>query len=150
MGTTIKRDIDLGYDALQRFVEDEGDYSVKVGLLKETDSEITHYRGFINEFGDRTANIPPRPAHRDTFDENYKDYVFFVAAHLQQDPDEWDSKELFEELGQEHTNRLVDAIDSWSDPPNAPFTQRKKGFDDPLIETMETIGSIDFQVSDDR
>lgn len=88
--------------------------------------------------------IPPRPFMRNT-----------VAAHQ----DEWprNAAELLREnnldvsivaplMGMLIKGQIQQTIKEFHDPPNAPSTIRKKGFDDPLIDSGDMMNFVDYNV----
>lgn len=97
-----------------------------------------------NEFG--TESIPPRPFFRTTIRENKKNWVN-SAAKLSK---EHGTDKALALVGEHIKGQLTESITSWTEPPNAPATVKKKGFDAPLRDTMTMARSIGVEVSDDE
>ena len=129
-----------------------GSYEIAVGLPKgENTSGILYPNGvalldvaFYNEYG--TVHIPARPA------------IKLGGRHANQALGELlksvirntnDDKILIEELkkvGQQATSIVKKEITDLRKPPNAPSTIRKKGSDNPLIDTGTYRQSITYQI----
>lgn len=52
------------------------------------------------------------------------------------------TKNSLDRLGRSQRKRVVGAITNWLAPPNAPFTVKKKGFNNPLIHTGALRGGV--------
>ena len=50
-------------------------------------------------------------------------------------------------MGELLAGQLRASIIAMKSPPNAPSTIRKKGFDDPLIDTGHMLNSVDFEIT---
>jgi hypothetical protein len=139
---TIKRTGSLD-QALNRLISSNDQY-VKAGVLegsKYPDGTSVATVAYKNEYGFK--NIPSRPFIRTTVREQKAAWV------------ELTKKGIKAGYTLEHTLNLVGAsmqteiqysITIWSDPPNAPSTVAKKGFQKPLIDTSLMRDSIKYEV----
>lgn len=84
----------------------------------------------FNEYGG--GHTPPRPFIRYTQQKYTKNWVGFVQDDL---PVSMDAKETFTYLGKMIKGHLSDTVKGWTSPPNAPSTIKKKGFDNPLVDS---------------
>ena len=103
-----------------------------------------------NEFGAVTKEgfySPPRPFMRTTMRQNKEEYG-----------------EMMRRVAKEYMNGakgarlnmvsmlsiiksdLQEAILTWSEPPNAPMTIEKKGFNDPLIDTKTMLNNVTYWI----
>ena len=98
---------------------------------------------FWNEYG--TARIPPRPFMRTTIAQNRENWVEMVRKLV---PIHGADLSLLK-LGEEMKGKLVFSILSWVEPPNAPYTIKKKGFNKPLVETAQMSRSISYELTSD-
>lgn len=95
-----------------------------------------------------TIKIPPRPFFRKTIAENSSEWGKQVAQLLK--ANNYDADAALNELGDHIKGQLTESILSYEDPPNAPSTIRKKGFNAPLRDTGTMARSIDYEVTDDE
>ena len=141
-----------------------GPVGINVGILEPhryPDGTLVAKAALINEYGDPGKNIPERPFMRNSVEEMTERATTILAS----------TRPAFhrvlaarftggrisalppgtaERIGQECKEILQDTITNFSDPPNAPATIRKKGFDDPLIETQRLVEHIDYEVTSGR
>lgn len=80
--------------------------------------------------------IPPRPFLRNTVSDKRKDW----KDHLEKDLEKvvqgnMELEQALNRLGTEATADIKESIAEFSNPPNAPATIKKKGFNDPLVDT---------------
>lgn len=121
--------------------------TLKVGFLDQAtypDGTSVATVAFYNEFG--TSKIPPRPFIRTMIVEKspgwggaLKKCITATGA---------DGPAALGLMGEGIKGQLVESINLWADPPNAPSTIAKKGFDKPLISTALMLRSVDYEVSD--
>lgn len=127
------------------------------GLLREF-SGITGLKAVISmgeasayavhhEFGAPAANIPARPFIRPTFEENRDRYLgsmkWSIARVLH------GSRKLEGELdriGRIVADDIKMRIASTDSPANAEATIRKKGFDDPLIDSHTMVDAVTVKI----
>ena len=120
--------------------------SVRVGVLENAtypDGTPVAMVAFWNEYGTRTS--PVRAFFRTTVSENKKNWALSVQnlMKIHNDP-----KQVMGLIGKRMQEQIVQSINTWSDPPNAPYTIAKKGSSKPLIETGVLMGSISFEVGE--
>ncbi len=102
-----------------------------------------------NEFG--TGRVPERPAVRTMWKQKKDSYNRGLAAHLGRHlspkvkTGSWESQ--ISALGRRILKDIRKAIYAWQIPKNAPSTERRKGFNNPLIHTRKMIKSWEFQWS---
>ena len=153
----VVRDIDLGFkkarseilgrDALggagRRFPAE-----LTIGVFGDLDENAPQKARYA-EFGTRTA--PRRPFLSTTFDRSRREaYLAFARAFgaslLKRGVSA--RREGLEAAGRFMGRRLQESIESWSSPPNAASTVRKKGFNNPLIETGSMLRSVGYRIGD--
>lgn len=99
---------------------------------------------FWNEFG--TVNTPSRPFFRDTIERKSPRWGVALGNLLRKT--NYDAEKALALMGEGIKGQLVRAIVEWSQPPNAPRTVERKGFNKPLIHTGLMQRSVDYQVVD--
>ena len=117
---------------------------VAVGLFAEVGDSVLK-KGIYNEFG--TKDIPERSFLRSTFNKEYKK----VAKRFTQVVEGINKKDYRVEsklklIGVEQVGRVQKTITDMKTPPNAPATIKKKGVDNPLIDTGEMRAKISSEV----
>ena len=138
MSLNIKIWIDktLKGKALEKFVKSVGHKSVSIGYFDdlrydETGLSAGHV-AILNEFGVPEHNQPPRPFLRTTVrkkSRQWKDIMSDEFIHSQN----WDK--MLNEVAQACRDDISESIAKWKEPPNAPATIKKKGANDPLVDT---------------
>lgn len=115
-------------------------------VIESTSTRITVAEAAIyNELG--THRIPARPVYRAT--ARHPEARAIIAAMglgIEQTRTGADVLRFFEETGRRLLKMLADAVEGRTDPHNAPSTVAQKGFDDPLINTRQTLQSLSFEV----
>lgn len=107
--------------------------SISVGVFGKKEAEIA----FFNEFGTRT--IPARSFIRSTIAENKQNIVANLAMNFQQTHD----AKIAAALTSTYVENLIKAkIASGNFTPNAPSTIKKKGKNQPLVDTGRMMNSI--------
>jgi len=91
-----------------------------------------------------TYTIPPRPFFRNMIAAKKGEWGGDAAKIMK--ANELDIKKTADLMGQLITGQLQKSIQSFSSPPNAPSTVRKKGFNDPLIDTGQLWSHADYNV----
>lgn len=141
-----------GGDKLQKAVDK---------LLKNTSNAVTLSVGFLgdasypdgtsiaevaiyNEFGVPTHNQPPRPFFRNAIAANKGKWAPNLATALKQNNN--NAKKALKLLGEEIKAEIVESINELQDPPLAPSTIARKGFEKPLIDTGLMRDSVDYKV----
>lgn len=86
---------------------------------------------YWNEYG--TATIPARPFFRNTIAEKQDEWADKAASRLQQA--DGDVSKALALIGEDVKGDIVETIQNFMEPENAPSTVKKKGFNKPLIDT---------------
>lgn len=95
-----------------------------------------------NEFGG--GHRPPRPFMRWTLKNRARKWRKVVADILPQYAH--DLKKVMSVLGEIAAEDLADTIKIWTRPPNAPSTVKKKGFNDPLVDSGQMMNGVRWKV----
>ena len=107
--------------------------NISVGVFGKEAAEIA----FFNEFG--TRNIPARSFIRSTLAEHKRDIVGNFAMNFQQTHD----AKIAASLTSTYVENLIKAkIASGDFTPNAPSTIKKKGRNQPLVDTGRMLNSV--------
>jgi hypothetical protein len=117
---------------------------VAVGLFANVGDSVLE-KGIYNEFG--TKNIPERSFLRSTFNKEHKK----IARRFTQIVEGINKKDYsvmrkLKLIGVEQAGQVQQTITDMKSPPNAPSTIRKKGVDNPLIDTGEMRAKISSEV----
>lgn len=88
--------------------------------------------------------IPPRPFFRMMIANNQASWAPTAAGLLKQGKEPY---EVLQIMGELLAGQLRASIIAMKSPPNAPSTIRKKGFDDPLIDTGYMLSRVDFEIT---
>lgn len=106
-------------------------------------------RATINEFGAPVANIPERSFIRSTYDEEQPEMIKIRDKFMEKVIlGKLDPKIALAAVGHYLAEKIQQKIVELKDPPNAPLTIAKKGFDDPLIEHGDMLRGIIVTVSE--
>ena len=100
---------------------------------------------FQNEYG--TSKIPARPFMRYTIQEENSGWGDIVADQLEMGVT---PKFAMGILGTVIKGQIIDNIESWQEPPNAPSTIKRKGFNAPLRHTGILKSSITYRVREKK
>ena len=98
----------------------------------------THYVGAY------VITIPPRPFFRTMIANNKDSWAPTAAGLLAKGIEPY---VVLQMMGELLAGQLRASIIAMKSPPNAPSTIRKKGFDDPLIDTGHMLNSVDFEIT---
>lgn len=140
---------DLGWERILREISEMDGREVTAGLHEEDASAGQEpnevQRGVYNEFG--TDKAPARSFVRSTHDSKKRDW----ANKMTRDFNDLlegrvDPSQLLENVGSEASQDIRNTAVNMTDPPNAPSTIRKKGFDDPLVETGQMVNAINYKI----
>lgn len=126
----------------------------EAGFLGGLSAPESAKKSAINEFGSEVKNIPERPHIRPAFDRSAKT-IAKAAAQIPRPAGRLTKKKLLaarndvlvaaaEMLAEE----IRDTIVTMSSPRNAEETIKRKGFDDPLVETGEMRDDVAWRVRD--
>jgi len=88
--------------------------------------------------------IPPRPFFRTMIAANVGKWPVMSAEALRKS--KYDASKALAKMGEIIKGELQQSIRDLKSPANAPSTIRKKGFDDPLIDSKLMFQSVDFDV----
>lgn len=97
---------------------------------------------FWNEYG--TSRSPPRPFIRDMIASKSPRWGNALGLNLR--AVEYDAQAALSLMGEGIKDQMVKSIVDFRNPPNAPYTIARKGFDKPLIHTGVMQRSVDYQV----
>ena len=103
------------------------------------------YIAAINEFGNEDLHIPPRPFMRESTPKFREAMVRILLDHDYEKYPHLTARDV-EELKQTFKDILGESIRNFSSPPNAPRTVKRKGFNDPLVETGGLQDAIEVDV----
>lgn len=123
---------------------------VRVGFMEDStypDGTSLPMVAAINEFGAPSRGQPPRPFMRNTIAAHRKEWPKAAADLLR--ANDYDAKKTLALVGEGIKSQIIEQIDLLVDPPLAPSTIARKGFDKPLINTGFMRNSITVEVSDD-
>ncbi|HHZ7075506.1 TPA: hypothetical protein ACWLWR_000286 [Morganella morganii] len=141
-------------EALEKYMS--GRVELRAGILdKETyplnedgsGGEYVAQVAYIQEFGAPGSNIPPRPFFRSAIAINKKNWSAVIARGLKNY--NGDVALAFGSAGEVIIDDLRESVRTWSSPPNAESTVRKKKFNNPLIHTGQLMNSFSYEVNDD-
>lgn len=120
--------------------------SVRVGVLENA----TYPNGtpvamvaFWNEYGTKTS--PVRAFFRTTVSDQKKNWVLSVQNLMKMHDD---PKKVMGLIGEHMRGQIVQSINTRTDPPNAPYTARMKGFQKPLVWSGQMMRSISYEVGE--
>lgn len=122
--------------------------SVRVGVLESAtypDGTPVAMVAFWNEYGTKTS--PVRAFFRTTVSDQKKNWVLSVQNLMKMHND---PQKVMGLIGVAMSDDIKESIGTWSEPPNAPYTVAKKGFDSPLRDTMQLLRSINFEVNGEK
>lgn len=122
--------------------------SVRVGVLENAtypDGTPVAMVAFWNEYGTKTS--PVRAFFRTTVSDQKKNWVLSVQNLMKMHDD---PKKVMGLIGEHMRGQIVQSINTWTDPPNAPYTVAMKGFQKPLVDTGQLMRSISFEVNGDE
>ncbi|QDH17412.1 hypothetical protein [Swingsia samuiensis] len=98
-----------------------------------------------NEFG--TPTIPERPFMRQTIEKNKAQWPKLFAAALTQAGGDFEA--ALDVVAERIVEQIQNEIKAFKEPPNAASTIKKKGFDNPLIDTGNMLRSVHYEIKDD-
>lgn len=133
-------------NALKKYSEMNA--SVRVGVLENAtypDGTPVAMVAFWNEYGTKTS--PVRAFFRTTVSDQKKNWVLSVQNLMKMHDD---PKKVMGLIGEHMRGQIVQSINTWTDPPNAPYTVAMKGFNKPLVDQGIMMRSISFEVGGDE
>lgn len=120
--------------------------SVRVGVLENAtypDGTPVAMVAFWNEYGTKTS--PVRAFFRTTVSDQKKNWVLSVQNLMKMHDD---PKKVMGLIGEHMRGQIVQSINTWTDPPNAPYTVARKGFQKPLVWSGQMMRSISYEVGE--
>lgn len=122
--------------------------SVRVGVFEDAtypDGTPVAMVVFWNEYSTRLA--PPRPFFRTTVSDQKSNWIKSVKnlVQIHNDP-----KKVMGEMGVAMSEQIKHSIGTWTVPENSAYTERKKGFNKPLVDTGQMLRSISFEVGSEE
>lgn len=121
--------------------------TLKVGFLSEAKyptGESVAMIAAINEFGRPSVGQPPRPFFRNLIAAKSREWPAAIAGLLKSNDN--DAVKTLELTGSDVAGQLRQSIVDLMEPPLAPSTIRRKGFDKPLIDTGHMLARVDYEV----
>lgn len=128
-----------------------GGLGVKVGILDgatHTDEKgrtvpIAEY-AMANEYG--TRRIPMRPAFRFTADKRMSEWEEMLGGLLGSG---MDPRAALTQVGEQVAADIQEAIDQWSNDPNAPSTiaRKRSRRNNPLVDSGDMLDAVDFALT---
>ncbi len=116
------------------------DIGIHEGAIGKDGEELV-IRAAVNELG--SSKTPSRPYMRSWFDGELKRIKAFSERLLGKVADgRMSADDALKRLGKFGVNGIRDSIQLFNAPPNAPSTVKKKGHNDPLIDTRELLNNI--------
>lgn len=142
----LKFDVKIDEDEMLKEIKRQARKRVlTVGFFDETypDGERIGKIATINEYGVPEHNQPPRPFMRYTVIKNKKKWLDILQDIL---PQNMDVERSLNILGDVVADDVSQMIKAFAIPANAPSTIRKKGFNDPLVDTGLMRDSVGWKV----
>lgn len=93
-----------------------------------------------------TITIPSRPFFRQMLAEKSPAWGADMAEIMKLS--DYDAKKTLSLMGERIVGQLKESITNMDEPPNAYSTARKKGFNNPLIDTGHMQSSVDYEVEE--
>jgi hypothetical protein len=90
--------------------------------------------------------IPPRPFFRNMIAKNGASWPKEIADRLK--ANDYDARKTLGQMGELIAGQLVQSINDMKTPRNADSTIRKKGFDDPLVDSGDMRKSVGHEIDD--
>lgn len=146
--------VDKGMKAYLKNVGEFMSYEISAGVNSE-DSGAPDKNGFtmadkaiINEYGSRDGHIPERPVHRNTIDAEQKNMKRKIAQGAKKVAQRKVSAlREANNIGQYYAGKLRDGVQKYNEVPNAPATVKKKGENNPLIDSGATVNAINPKIT---
>ena len=145
-GSKLKRRLEELAENLRRTGQ------VRVGFLENAtypDGTLVAQVAAQNEFGAvlNHATIPSRPFFRNMIAKYSTDWPAEIAILIVKN--EYDSDITMLQMGERIAGQLRQSIIDLVEPPLAPSTIARKGFDKPLIDTGHMLNSVDYELVKD-
>ena len=152
-GKPIKSAKDIqAHKQLEETFKDGKNASVKVGFpasksatMSEQDGVTALSKAIWNNFGTsfkvgkkKVVRIPKRPFMSVAFASNVKKYRKMIAKSI----GKTSQKQLLSQLGAIGEGDVKKTIVDFKNPPNSDATEKRKGTNDPLIDSSHMVGSV--------
>ena len=137
-GGKINRD--AGEVTIYRKIDASGAFLHKGRFFKKAVSNFAT----AHAHGAYTITIPPRPFFRTMIAAKSKEWPGAMAALLMKN--NYDVVKTLDQTGTAIEGQLRKSIIDLKTPKNAPSTIRKKGFDDPLIDSGYMLSRVDHEI----
>lgn len=145
-------DRDLGLNRIMEDVAWLASHNISVGVQGEMTYENTGEASladiaYWNEYGTEDGRIPERPAFRTAYENNQDELnsqienLFDSVLTGQANP-----RQGLERIGKWYVNRVRNEIIGWQTPRNADSTIRKKGFNNPLVDTYRLVKAVTLRI----
>jgi hypothetical protein len=138
-GARIERE--PGETTIYRSVKKNGEFAKNGKFVKRNKSNFasTHYVGAY------VITIPPRPFFRTMIVAKSPGWGKTLGKLLIDG--RYSARKALDGMGKVIGDQLQESIRAWTDPPNAPSTIAKKGFNKPLIDSSDMVKSVDHEVT---
>lgn len=102
-----------------------------------------------NNFGtiEKGGFTPPRPFFNDAIDQNMDKWAENYGKALKKT--DYDVERSAKLVGEQMRSDIIDSINDWTEPPNAPETIKEKGRNAPLKDTYHMMRSVGYQYDDE-
>ena len=120
---------------------------VRIGFLEGAtypDGTSVPLVAAVNEFGAPSRNQPPRPFFRNMIAAKSGEWPDSAARLLV--ANHYDTARTLGQVGEAIAGQLRESIRDLQEPPLAPATVKRKGFDKPLIDTGHMLASVSYEV----
>ena len=139
---------DKAREALNRLARKlEGAKAVRIGFLENAtypNGTSVPMVAAINEFGAPSRGQPPRPFFRRMIAAKQGEWPAAIRQLLIRN--NYGVEVTLEQIGEAVSGQLRQSIVELTDPPLAPSTVKRKGFDKPLIDTGQMLNSVSYEV----
>ena len=142
----------LGADALKEKLEELSAKVGKAGVVRVgflggatyPDGTSVALIAAINEFGAPSRGQPPRPFFRNMITKESPNWPAAIEENLKST--DFNVEQTLNRMGEGIKGQLQQSIVDLTEPPLAPSTVKRKGFDKPLIDTGHMMNSVDYEV----
>lgn len=128
--------------AINRKVSKSGEFAKGGQFVKASQANFQT----VHHVEEYTVTIPARPFFRGMVQTNKGEWGPALGKIIKSA--DYDSAVALGRLGSMVCDQLQDSIREFSDPANAKSTVRKKGFNDPLVDSSHMLNSADFEVNE--
>ncbi|PVX61240.1 hypothetical protein [Paraburkholderia unamae] len=127
---------------VNRKVKSNGEFAKNGRFVKESEANFQT----VHHVESYTVTIPARPYFRGMVQQNKGEWGPALGTIIK--AADYDSAVALGRLGSMVRDQLQDSIREFSEPENAKSTVRKKGFNDPLVDSSHMLNSADFEVNE--